>query len=713
VRSLTHLPLDKIVERGPVDLAVPEGRNERRDRAFKHGKWSFKSFIHNDLRTAASLSRKIVSCKKSLIAVLALFALLAAPPVQADNPQIVRALQAMQQKQWSLARKLVHETRDPLAHKLYTWMYFREENAESDFTLLAQFIRGHADWPGMDKLREKAERGMPSRLSNAEVNAWFADYPPLTASGLDRYLGALIGTGRKAEAKKVITEWWAEKLTTRDDQKRIYMKYGGLLDTEAHRKRLDTLLFSGQTTNARAIAQVLGPGFPELTEARIGIAEDKPGINALIAKVPRNLQNDPGFLYERLRWRRKNNLDVEAMQILNNAPPPSQIQNPEDWWKERHIIIRRLLERRMYESSYILASEHGQKDGFAFAEAEWLAGWLALRYLNAPNKAAKHFEALFKNVSTPVSKARGAYWMGRTADQLKQAKTAEAWYREAAKYQTVFYGQLAGAELGLGNALPNAQAPDLSSADKAEMNKNDMVRASRLFQAAGMKKEASRFLAQFAESQGTPKAYRFAAEMASDMKQYYDAVKIAKEATNKGLFLTAQSYPVITDKLRNVNIEWALVHSLIRQESMFDTQAQSPVGATGLMQLMPATAKSVATKEGLPYSPTKLTTAEYNIRLGTSYMDELLDRYRGSYPLAIAAYNAGPGRVDGWIKTFGDPRTNNMDLVDWIEMMPIYETRNYVQRVLESVYVYRLRLKGVQKDPAAEIHVAMNGIYSN
>lgn len=628
-----------------------------------------------------------------------------------ENPKIVQALQAMQQEKWSFAKKQVEDSKDPLAYKLYTWMYFRTEDAESNFTTLAQFVRNNPDWPGMDALREKAEKGMPLRLSHAAVSAWFADYPPLTADGLDRYLQALIATGKQAEAKKVAGEWWASKLTTRDDQKRIYLKYGQLIDMNAHRRRLDKLLFSGQYTNARAIAQVLGTGYPELTEARIALAEEKAGVNALIDKVPRDLQNDPGLQYERLRWRRKNNMDVEAMQILNNAPPADKIQNPGDWWKERHIIIRRLLERKMYESAYILASNHRQTDGFAFAEAEWLAGWLALRYLGSPAKAAKHFEALYKNVSTPVSKARGAYWMGRTADALKQAGVAQAWYKEAAKYQTVFYGQLAGAELGLQNALPNAAAPQLTADDKVRMNNNDMVRAARLFHAAGMKKESSRFLAQFAEKQGTPKAYRFAAELASDMKQYYDAVKIAKEATNKGLFLTAQSYPVITDRLRHVPVEWALVHSIIRQESMFDAEAKSPVGATGLMQLMPGTAKVLAKQLGAEYNPARLNNPDYNIRLGTRYMQELLERYRGSYPLAIAAYNAGPGRVDGWLKTFGDPRSGKVDLIDWIEMMPIYETRNYVQRVMEAVYVYRLRLKGVQPDPAAEIHVAMNDIY--
>lgn len=671
---------------------------------------SFKSFVHNDLRQAVSLSPALATCKKSVVLAVA-FLFLLTLPAGAENSGSVRAVQAMQQEKWSFAKKIANESKDPLTNKIFTWMYFQQESAESNFTVLAQFIRNNPDWPRIDKLREKAERGMPSALSNAEVVVWFADYPPRTANGLDRYAEALIDTGKQDEAKKIIAEWWASKLATREEQQNIYYKYGALIDMNAHRRRLDTLLFSGQYTNARGIAQVLGHGFPELTEARIGIAEDKPGINALIAKVPKNLRSDPGLMFERLRWRRKNDLDIEAMQILNSAPSPDHIANPEGWWKERHIIIRRLLERKMYKNAYTLASKHGLEEGVSYADAEWLAGWLALRYMNQPKKAAKHFDALYKSVKTPVSKARAAYWLGRTGDALGERDVAGQWDSEAAKYQTVFYGQMSGATLGLKSALPHAAPPELTAHDKEAMNRNDLIRAARLFHVAGMKKESSLFLEQFAKKQETPKAYRFAAETASSLKQYYTAVKIAKDATAKGLFLTAQSYPVITERLGNAPVEWALIHSIIRQESMFDPSAQSPVGATGLMQLMPNTAKNLAKQIGMPYNTARLTNSDYNIRLGTRYLQELLERYDGSYPMAIAAYNAGPGRVDKWVKTFGDPRNGSVDLVDWIEMIPIYETRNYVQRVMESVYVYRLRLKGIQQPPEAEIHVAMNGAY--
>ncbi len=648
------------------------------------------------------------ACKITLAAALFL-CVFNAGESRASDAQIVLALRAMNKDKWSEARPLVTQAKDPLATKLYRWMYFTKQDAPDDFDAMAQFVLNNPDWPGIAGIQAKAERAMPYKVSASEVTGWFDEFPPQTATGLDRYMDALIVSGRSADARKYLSEWWAKMLMTRDEQKHIYKKYSAYITMDAHRRRLDTLLFMKQYTNARALAPILGPGYPELAEARIALAGEQGGVPALLAKVPAKLQRDPGLLYERLHFRRERDLDRDAIAILNQQPPADQIQNPKDWWKERHIMIRRLLEDKQYEPAYRLAKNHGLKEGAEMADAEWLAGWLALRFLHSPAKGFAHFEKLFKQVSTPVSKARAAYWSGRAAKEHGKTDIAKLWFQEAAKYQTVFYGQMAGAELGLALALPNAAPPKLSEGDLSALRRNELIRAAKLFNEAGMKKESGRFLEAFVDKEHTPKAYRFAAEMAAGMKQYYIAVKIAKDATSKGMFLTAQSYPVITERLRRAPVEWALAHSIIRQESMFDPEAQSPVGALGMMQLMPATAKVVAGREGVGYSRDRLTNPDYNIRLGSAYLAELLERFDGSYPMAAAAYNAGPGRVAEWIDMFGDPRTGEIDLIDWIELIPISETRNYVQRVMESVYVYRLRLKGVQQPPSTPIHIAEAG----
>lgn len=650
----------------------------------------------------------IAACLLLILGPSAVYALSEENYGQNSDRAIVQGLKAIKQNRWDEGRALISGARDPFASKLFFWLYFQKGKADdTDYTTLVQFIRKNPDWPGMKKLLLQAENKMPDVLSLSESMTWFHDYPPMTSRGLGIYLDALILTGKEQEVRNILFDWWTSNTVSRDAQKDIYSKYGRFLTREAHRKRFDMLLFEGHYTSARAMANLLGEGYLELAEARIAIAEQKPDINALIAEVPRNLLNDPGLLYERLKYRRENDLDEEAIQILRRQPDLKMISNPDDWWKERHIIIRRLIEENQFKKAYQLAAAHGQLEGLSFAQAEWIAGWLSLRFLRDPLTAYKHFEHLYKGVDSPISLSRAAYWAGRAAESLRQPEPATEWYALAAKYQTTFYGQTAGAELGKQQALDYAAPPQLTPVDKQEFNRSDLIRAARAFSEAGMRSEASQFLQAFVKSKPDAKHYFFAAETASKFKDYTDVIKIAKEATKEGLFLTAQSFPIIPDQMKNVPIDWALVHAIIRQESQFDLEARSPVGAMGLMQLMPGTASDTAKKLGVASQPGLLTTsASYNIMLGSEYLRQMLVRFGGSYPMAIAAYNAGPGRVDKWIKTYGDPRVGEVDMIDWIELIPIYETRNYVHRVMEGVYVYNLRLRNIADNLQDPIHVA-------
>ncbi|HOO80959.1 MAG TPA: lytic transglycosylase domain-containing protein [Alphaproteobacteria bacterium] len=623
--------------------------------------------------------------------------------------QTIRALQLVHQGQWNLAHDAFAETHDPLASKLYYWLIFSQKGDFENYVRLTQFIRNNPEWPGIDELRRRAEEKMPENLRPEEILAWFTDYKPSTARGVDRYMFAMITTGKTIDAKSFLADWWASTTLSRDDQRMIFRKYNTYLDRAAHLRRFDTMLYRGQNVNARALAGVLGQGYPQLAEARIALRAEKKSVSHLINAVPRSLQGDAGLLYERLRWRRKNNLDMRAAEILHRPPPIEKIQNPKDWWTERHILIRRMIEKRQYRSAALLASKHIQKPGsFEYAQGEWMAGWLTLRFQDNPTQAYQHFEALYQNVQTPVSKSRGAYWAGQAAAKFTDPSISKDWYEKAARHQTTFYGQLAGAKLGQDGAFPGAAPPKLDDAELADFQRTELIQAAQLFARAGMQEQSSRFLWAFVKHEGSAKAYKYAAELAIKNGQTHEAVRISKEATKKGLFLTAQSYPVITHQLRDIDLEWALIHALIRQESMFDVKAQSPAGARGLMQLMPATAEETARKMGIAHNTVWLTSnPQHNIRLGAQYLFDMIRRYDGAYPLAIAAYNAGPGRVDQWLKTFGDPRTREVDWIDWIEMIPIYETRNYVQRVMESVYVYRLRLQKVQRPSEAPLHIAL------
>lgn len=611
----------------------------------------------------------------------------------------VKAMQAMNQNSASYAKSLVVQSKDPLAYKLYDWMLFTSmEDPKLDvdlFLRLTKFVRHNPEWPSISKVILLAENVMPQNLSNEEVIAWFSDYPPKTPRGMLHFMDALIINGKTDQAKKVLSEWWASTLTTRDQQREIYQQYGKYLTMDAHKNRFDNLLLNGNYDSARAMAGVIGNGYPELAEARIALANDKGGnIEGLISRVPKSLQNDAGLLYERLHWRRKHDIDQGAIEILHKQPPLEKIKNPDEWWKERHIMIRRVLEEKNFPVAYKLAANHGQESGVSYAEGQWLSGWLALRFLGKPKEAFQRFTAMYENVSTPLSQSRAAYWAGRAANANGNPKHAQEWYRKAAEFKTTYYGQLALAELSVQMALPRETVGKLSNSDQHEFAKNELTQGAQVFFAAGMKDVGGKFLQAFISQQNTPKAYKYAAELAMEAGNRNEALKIAKNASGKGYFMARQSYPVITDWTKNTNnVEVALVHGLIRQESMFDVAAMSPVGARGLMQLMPGTAKEVCGKLGVGYNLDSLIQRpDYNVTLGSAYMARLLKKYDGNYPMAIAAYNAGPGRVAEWVSVFGDPRDKSIDLIDWIEFIPISETRNYVQRVLENVYVYRLRL---------------------
>ena len=631
------------------------------------------------------------------------------PQTAKAKKHTVYALQAIRQNKWEVGRSTIASLRDPLASKLYYWIEFTKKDKVDVYIHLAQFIRQNPEWPGISGMMKKAETQMPTSLSNMDVIAWFDDFTPQTATGLDRYIGALLESGQTIKAKDKLENWWASGTLSRDDQRHLYRKYKQHLSMDAHKRRFDTMLYKKNYSNARGIAQVLGTGYSELAEARIALAENKGGVNALINKVPQSLQGDAGLLYERLHWRRTHDNDVGAMQILHNMPPLSKVQNPEDWWLERHIIIRRLLEKRHWRSAYLLASKHQQQKGLPFAQAEWLSGWLALRFLNEPVKAYQHFDTLYRGVSSPISRARAAYWAGRASEGFDDKSISQTWYRIAAQMKTVFYGQTASEKLGIAGSLPHMAPPKLTNYDHDRYEAKELMQAAIIFKEAGLNDEAARFMRAFAEHEKSAKAYYYAATKAADIGLTQEAVRISKKATNNGLFLTAQSYPLITNWLSNVDLEWALVHGIIRQESMFDISAQSHVGASGLMQLMPGTAKEVSRRIGEKYSKTRLKTdPAYNIRLGSRYLADLVERYDGFYPMAIAAYNAGPSRVTQWIEMFGDPRKGEIDMLDWIELIPIYETRNYVQRVMEATYIYRLSLKDLQPPSRVPLHVAMN-----
>jgi len=633
----------------------------------------------------------------------------AAIPLSPDvQNRIVSALEMANKGQWEQARERLQNINHPDAARLYQWLYLHRKGDEADFETLSRFISQNPNWPRVARFVFHAENAIPDEMPASKVMQWFQSHEPQTFEGTVRYVDAMLSLGFDERARQYLDGWWRVTLLSPQEQRTIFKDYNRFLSRDANIARFNLSLDRRHYTNGRDITRRLGDGYPALVEARIAIAEGKAGLNNYIARVPASLSNDPGLMYERLHWRRENKRNFDAIELLHNAPPAEHISNLPDWWRERHILARRLIEDGQYDSAYLLVSKHLQTSGFGFAQAEFLSGWLALRYLNKPWEAFKHFETLHYGVKTPISKARGAYWAARASDALGHPDVAAAWYGVAAQYQTTYYGQMA-----LGQVPPQYR-PSLTQGQprrelgrQAALQKEPMAQAAKLLNRAGMKREVTLFLRAMADLYQEPEDYVLVADLALALGQRGTAVSLAKKGLQKGIMMVDEAFPTMLTSMREVDIEWALVHGLIRQESGFDDGAQSHAGARGLMQLMPATAKETARKIGVAHRLEWLTSKPaHNIQLGSGYLKQMLARYDNSYVMALAAYNAGPGRVDRWIKEFGDPRDPDVDAIDWVERIPIYETRNYVQRVLESVYVYRIKFANLQSHIDIPIHVA-------
>ena len=588
-----------------------------------------------------------------------------------------------------LAGRSTQVTRDAVE-----WMRLMSYDTRANYTEILSFVNRHPDWPDMDKLRVVAEGRMPGDMTDTDILNLFSRATPVTADGMARYMDALLRQRQTGKALADLKQWWPGAKMTASQQAMILSRFGQYLGTPDHARRLEVLLPAKNYDTARALAGQVGHGYNELVETRIAIQEGQDGVEGRLSRVPSNLRNDAGLMLSRLQYRRAKDMDQGAIEILDNAPAAGATATPEAWWKERNILTRRMIENHNYRAAYRLASQHGLKpEGADYAQAEWLAGWLALRFQKEPWKAFEHFERMFNTVKTPVSKSRAAYWAGRASDDLRHPEVALQWYQVAARYQTTFYGQLAAQRINLPLTMVDGQKPPVSGQQHASFDNRDLVQAVRLFHQAGLRRERSKMMNALLDDARSPQDFRLATDLAASLGQVDMAMKAAKKAERDSVFLTEYLFPTQQQLVRTGGAEPALVHALIRQESQFDQFAQSSAGALGLMQLMPATAKHTAQKAGMVHNAGWLTAKpEHNVRLGSLYINEMLNKYNGFMPLAIAAYNAGPGRVDQWIGQIGDPRAPGVDLIDWIEKIPVYETRNYVQRVMEGYNVYRLRL---------------------
>ncbi len=566
-------------------------------------------------------------------------------------------------------------------------------------------------YPRINRIKYLAEHKMSAEnLSPNFIIDWFNNNPPLSGFGKLVLGQANLLKGQTSEGNKLIKEGWITADLNRNDMKFFRKKFKNILNSNDYIQRADYLAYENKYWDLKRMLRYLPKDYQLLYTARQLLMSKSYGVDTAISKVPKKFKNNHGLNYDRLKWRRKRGRVDGSLEILLKIKNTKDYMvRPDKWWVERGIIGRSLIYKKKYETAYKIVSNHALTEGPEFAEAEWMSGWIALSFLKDPILAESHFKNFYNNVGYPISLSRGAYWLGRTYEKIGDKDLAIKWYNESSKYLTTYYGQLSHLKINPNKEIELNKIMEVDKEYAEKFYKKDVVKIVHLLNELNKDKHTKYLLRSLAKDNILLGSEVLAAKLASDISRFDFAIQIAKIASYDKRFHNKYNYPIIsTPKVINGRKipESAFILSIIRQESEFDTSAHSHAGAQGLMQLMTYTAKVVAKQAKLPYSKSRLTSdPEYNVNLGSHYIAGLILEYDGSYPFAIAAYNAGPKRVRYWKKINKNPQKNQIDYVNWIELIKFKETRNYVQRVLENYNVYRyileqkpIKLKNFFKD---------------
>jgi soluble lytic murein transglycosylase len=559
-----------------------------------------------------------------------------------------------------------------------------------------EFIRSHPTWPVTATLRRRAEEFLfIEKKPAAVVRAYFATQRPVTATGKLALALAFKSEGLDRDAAALVRETWRRDAFGADFEKRILEAFPGLLTQADHRYRMERFLFKENWGAALRAAERAGKDYVTLVKARQAVVRKAGNAAKTLDAVPPSLREDTSYIFSRAQHLRRNNKEEEAARLIAGVTrDPSVLGDGDEWWTERRLIARELLDRGDAKAAYLVVFDHAAETSADRIEAEFHAGWIALRFLKQPDVAAVHFAEAAKSAATPISLARVAYWQGRAAEAGGQPDEARRHYEEATRYPITYYGQLASAKLGL-QSLP-LRVVNVDADVRAAFEGNTAAQALRRLYEVGARELALPLYIDLALRLSDPTQLNALGDLAVEHRDSRGLLAVGKTAVQRGFPLDLHAFPTIGIPAYEPvgdRVEKAMVFAIARQESAFDPRAQSHAGARGLMQLMPATAKRTARRFGVDFDLDRLLSdASYNAKIGAAHLGELMEDWKGSLILTFASYNAGGGNVKKWIDAYGDPRSPQVDPIDWVERIPFSETRNYVQRVMENLQVYRSRL---------------------
>jgi soluble lytic murein transglycosylase len=588
----------------------------------------------------------------------------------------------------------------PLIRKLVLWMRLQSRDSGAPAAEIAAFALANPEWPAQEALARRTEEALARDPSDPLALQWFVARAPRTLEGYQRLAEALARAGEEAKAAEVLRVGWAEAPGDALAEPAFLGRYGAQLGPDQHWRRFDRLSLAREPGSAARTMPFLDPARQGIAAARLDYAADRADADTQGRAAA--ARGDAGLAFERARWLRRRDRDAEAAAAWEVAPRPSA-QSARVFWSERQVLARKLLRLGDPRAAYAVAAGHGiAEPGESRGEAEFLAGFVALRRLRDPALAETHFARLGEGSRSAITRARSLYWQGAAAAAQSKASRASERFAAAAAFPVAFYGQLAALALGEdgavlaarinGVAAPASRQPEMALAEIAAM--------PAALAEIGEGRRARPFFLRLEELAADPAEKAWVVRQASRAGTADHAVWVARRAGAAGVMMPFEGWPApygLHPLGPAAEPEPGLVNAVTRQESNFDPEAISSANARGLMQLLPATAEAVAKRLGLRHrTPMLLADPLHNMRLGAGYLEQMLNRFGGALPLAVAAYNAGPARVEEWLGTMGDPRGGgDVTMLDWMEMIPFTETRNYVQRVIENMPVYRAR------DPAA------------
>ncbi|MGA7939125.1 MAG: transglycosylase SLT domain-containing protein [Bradyrhizobium sp.] len=618
-----------------------------------------------------------------------------ASPLSPDLAAVKDAIALARKAKTAEATAVQKTIGDPAARKLVEWFILRHPDADTSFGRYAAFIADNPDWPSMGLMRKRAEARLWQDRGDAATVRGFAGDHPTSAKGHLALARVLLAEGDRDGAGRLVREAWRSDELSERSETEAFELFGDLLTRADHRARMDKRIGARDLSGAKRAAQRLGSDELSIVKACAAGNDDK--ALDLFNDVAAEARNDLGYTLCRIRWLVHHERIDEATRLMLAAAPESMaLQDTDEWWRERRGLARKLLDQARFEAAYqVVRGAALPANEYYQADFHFMCGWIALRYLNDPVTARGHFAHIDDGSANPIVLARANYWRGRVAEAMGEKDAMRASYEAAASHPTAYYGQLARTKLRLDRIELRAPVA-VNPADDATLA-DERVRAAEMLYTLGERDVVLCFVSDLAEESTDVRLLVALAELTGRHNDARAMLQIGKPALARGLALDPYAFPTIGIPQHSPigpEIERSIIYSVARTESAFDQHDKSPANAVGLMQVTPEAGRDTARRFGVTYDWDRMISDPvYNTQMGAAELSALLKEYAGSHIMTFAGYNAGRGRVRDWVKLHGDPRNPDVDAVDWVERIPLSETRNYVQRVIENLQVYRVRFE--------------------